>query len=156
MGDVAFTAGRSGACRARAGDAGQAGFTLFEVLLGLMLMALVAALVMPRPDRPLGPAALRTAAYQVSAVLRNARTAAIGAGRATSTVLDGRTGRIEGPGGRVDLPAGMTAALAEGGRPMIRFAPDGTSNGGDILLATEHARITVAVSAETGAVRLAP
>jgi general secretion pathway protein H len=133
-----------------------AGFTLFEVLLGLMLMALVAALVLPRPNRPVGPATLRATAYDVSAVLRNARTAALSAGRPTSTVVDGRVGRIEGAGGRVDLPAGITAGVPDARRETILFEPDGRSNGGAILLATTTARISVAVSAETGSIRLVP
>jgi general secretion pathway protein H len=135
---------------------GSPGFTLLEVLLGLALMALVAALVLPRPNRPVGPAALRTAAYEVSAALRNARTTAISDGRPATAVIDHRAGRVEGAGGRVDMPPGITVALLHGRQPGIRFAPDGSSTGGAVVLASATAQLTVAVNAETGAVQLAP
>lgn len=137
-------------------DVGAAGFTLIEVMLGLTLMALVATLVLPGLRRPAGPATLRATAYQVSALLRDARTAAINAGRPTSAVVDNAAGAIEAAGRRLALPSGIRIAAGVAGRPAIRFAPDGTATGGTVLLATATTRLAVSVEPDTGAIILAP
>ncbi|MCW6508828.1 prepilin-type N-terminal cleavage/methylation domain-containing protein [Lichenifustis flavocetrariae] len=138
-------------------DGKNAGFTLFEVLLGLLLMALIAALVLPGPQRPTGPAALRTAANEVSALLRNTRTAAIGSGRPTRASIEPASNRVQSPvlGTQVEVPAGVSVALLDRSNQIIDFAPNGTSSGGNILLQGPVSRVVIAINADTGAIRLA-
>ena len=146
------------AARSDNGPHGQeAGFTLFEVLLGLLLMALIAALVLPGPQRHTGPAALRAAANEVSALLRNTRSAAIGSGRLTRASIEPANNRVQSLvlGTQVDVPAGVSVALLDRSSQTISFAPNGTSSGGNVLLQGPISRLVIAINADTGAIRLA-
>lgn len=130
------------------------GFALVEVILALVLMAMIAAVVLPGLRPAQGAAALRTTAYQLTALLRDARTMAISMGRPTkATVSPTRVSLRGGP--VIDLPSGFAAVLSGHTAPAIAFAPDGTSSGGDIVLQGQMTRLVISVNADTGAIRLA-
>lgn len=139
--------------RAASGTRGSGtdGFALIEVTLALVLIALLAALALPGLVRSTGAGALRVTEMQVSALLRDARTAAITTGAATAAVVDrrGRTVRAAAIGAAVALPSGTAARLEPAA---IRFFADGRSSGGTLTLATATTRATIAVSPDTGAV----
>lgn len=97
------------------------GFTLIEMLVVLALIALVAALALPR----LGSPPSRTDQEQLRSalsLLADARSAAVASGRAQA--LD-------------PAALGLNAryAAATGASDRIRFYPDGSSSGGTLTLA---------------------
>lgn len=135
---------------------GRAGFTLVETIAALLVVSLLAGLALPFLRGGPGPAALRSSAYQVSALLRGDRNAAFALGRTSTTLVDSRAGIIRserggagfstGSGMRLDLIAPLSAG--------IRFYPDGRSSGGDLTLSTAGHRIALRVSRDTGAITL--
>ena len=66
----------------------QSGFTLFEVLIVLAIIALVtaAAILVPRPGS--ATAGVKSTAFSVAALLRHARSQAIVRGHTTSVLVD--------------------------------------------------------------------
>ena len=144
----------------------EAGFTLIEVLAVLAVLGLAVALVvMHGPQR--SPALdLRTAVQQVAGTLRLARSRAIASNRdvgvtfdtaARSVRLDGTGARTLPPGVGITVTALMTAPLGEtaGERPAaIRFAPDGSSTGGQVDLDGAGRRVRVGVEWLTGRVEV--
>lgn len=124
----------------------QAGFTLLEMLVVLLLLGLATALVAPRLS--LGGAALDADTRTLAAALSAARDQAV------------RTGRVVEV--RLDMPLPGTAGLrvvgdAEwmgDGVARIRFLPDGSASGADIRLSGRHGgERRVAVDWLTGRVR---
>ncbi len=134
----------------------RAGFTLVETIAALLLLGLLAGLALPFLRGGPGPAALRASAYQVSALLRGDRNAALVSGRPSATLVDFRAGIVRserggagfsaGPGMRLDLDAPLPDA--------IRFFPDGRSSGGSLILSAAGRRIDLRVSRDTGAIVL--
>ena len=94
-------------------EMGAAGFALVEVTLALMLIGLLAALALPGLVRATGPAALRVAAFQVSALLREDRNEALRSGRASAlnVASNGRRVRSQTSAGFVELPSGASATI---------------------------------------------
>ena len=138
-------------------DAGSAGFALVEVTLALMLVGLLAAIALPGLVRTTGPAALRVAAFQVSALLREDRNEALRGGRASSLVVEanGRRVRSETSSGFVELPSGAVATISGTDARSIRFFGNGRSTGGDLVIVSAASRFLVSVSADTGAIHVA-
>jgi len=156
-----MTSRSSGLTAARSGAA--AGFTLLEMIVVLVVLALVAGVVMSRgPVRSRG-LTVRAAVADVVATLRGARGRAIAASRPVLVVVNGAEGRMSVDGQPVlSVPPGMALAAASGlGTPPtsrltgIRFSPDGSSSGGRILLADGTRRVLVAVDWLTGRVSAA-
>ena len=135
---------------------GRAGFALIEVMLALMLIAVLASLALPGLVRATGPAALRIAAFQVSALLREDRNVAQSARRTTVTTIafGGKRVLSGASSATLDMPRGATAALFDARSPAIRFFADGRSSGGAIVIASDDARYVVAVNPDTGAIRV--
>jgi len=138
------------------------GFTLLEVLLVLVVMALGAALTLPALVRPSGTE-LRTATGSVVAGLRRAREAAVNGQRPATLTVDvaERSFAIDGGGERRRLPERISLSLftarseVQGeDRGRIRFFPDGSSTGGRITLSTGERRYHVDVDWLTGRVRV--
>ncbi|MGF1641919.1 MAG: GspH/FimT family pseudopilin [Rhodospirillales bacterium] len=136
------------------------GFTLFELLVVLALVALIAAGSLPLLARGTGPAALKGAAQDVAAALRRARSEAVV--RNTDVVLTVDVGersfRVGDAAARA-LPATLAVELytaqteriaADAGG--IRFFPDGSATGGEIVLADDRSKLNVQVDWLTGRV----
>lgn len=136
--------------------ADEAGFTLLELTLALLIMSLMATLALPFVRPSDGAAGLRAKAYEAAAVLRADRTAARRTGKTVVTGVEfpgpylrsGATGQV------VDLSRGL-AVRASGypGRGVV-FYPDGRSSGGSIALATRTVRLDVAVDDFTSGVTI--
>ena len=126
----------------RAGNAEAAGFTLVELLVVLTLVALLAAVALPRVGTLLTPSIERTT-RRVALAIRDQRTAAM---------LSGRMVTLTGAAVAPMLPAGTVVeetVPAEGG---IAFFPNGTSTGGRIVLAAGDGRRAIEVDWLTGRV----
>jgi general secretion pathway protein H len=132
--------------RARAGQPGQAGFTLIEMIVVIVVMALIAGLVVVR--KPWHSVGLDTEATvrTLTSTLRLARSRAIAQDRDV-IVVTGETGfTVDGASAAV-LPAGEALSAAQ-----VTFMPDGGSSGGSILLASGPRRIAISVNWLTGRV----
>jgi general secretion pathway protein H len=139
---------------------GSGGFTLLEMIIVLVVLALVAGIVVGRGPQRSRALDVRAAVADVVAALRGARGRAIAANRPVLVVVNGEQGSMSVDGlPAFRSPAGMALAAATGlgGVPGprltgIRFAPDGSSTGGRIVLADGARRVSVGVDWLTGRV----
>jgi general secretion pathway protein H len=124
------------------GRVGQAGFTLIEMIVVLVVLGLALGLVLARGPMHSPSLDARMAAREVGQALRLARSRAIAQDQSVSVWLDvvARVVRVDGSPPEV-LPGGIGVAVASpAGQAMagrlvsIRFAPDGSSSGGLIVL----------------------
>ena len=142
----------------RSETSGEAGFTLIEVLVVLVILGLTVALVLARgPARNAGLEA-RAAASEVAQTLRLGRSRAIANDRPTTITLDLSSHWLTLDGARraVLPPAlALAARMADGShprRPVFEFASDGSATGGTIFLGSADRRILVTVDWLTGRV----
>jgi general secretion pathway protein H len=142
-------------------SAGRAGFLLLEMLVALTVLVLIAAIVLPRVAASTGAGRLQASAMEVAALLESDRTAAMRTGAIVATGIDlgGRT-IVSGSGASrpVTLPEDVdlkVAYAAAEGTPRVRFFPNGSSSGADIVLTAASAAIDVRVDWFTGAVAIA-
>jgi general secretion pathway protein H len=145
---------------ARAGDAG---FTLVEMVAVLAIVAMLAALVLPGCPRGTTRPQLEAYALQIAALLKADRAAALRDRERVETVLSPATREVFSGAGRevVRLPADVAfdAIVAEtcAGRrngSAIDFLPSGMSCGGAIALARPGAAVRVRVNWLTGGVEV--
>ncbi len=137
--------------------------TLLEILIVLSIMAIVAGLVIPMFGSGVSSTALKSAARQVAAGLRLARSEAVATRRDTRLVLDleHRTFQVE-PDARIHaLPRELELKLFTAQSDLvydsvgaIRFFPDGGSNGGRVTLAAGQRKYDVDVDWLTGRVSI--
>ena len=108
------------------------GFALMELMLALALIALVAALALPRARPFDGGAALRSKAYETAALLRADRNAARRLNREVASTVDFGLRRIVSGATHdaVGLPEGVSMRLSAPDYAGFRFFPDGRSSGG--------------------------
>lgn len=120
----------------------EAGFTLLELLLALLIGGLAIVALQPLFARSGGDRALEAALREVAGELRLARLAAIRGNREEVVRVDlaERAIVVASGGARRPLPRGIeidtTVATtnAAGGSATFRFYPDGSSSGGSIRL----------------------
>jgi general secretion pathway protein H len=136
------------------------GFTLFEVMIVLVLMALIAAVSAPLLSKGLGRAEAKGSAQDVAAALRRARSEAVVRNAEVVLTVDvnQRSLRIDGVETR-SLPAKLQIELFTAQTEQIsddsgniRFFPDGSSTGGEIVLADGRSKFHVQVDWLTGRV----
>ena len=139
-----------------------AGFTLIELLAVLLILALVAAFVVPSLG---GGAAveIKSAARSLAAGLRQTRNRALNDNRSAILALDVAKREFRLPGerrahklpARVDIVlfTARSEQLSEKGGA-IRFFPDGSSTGGRITLSIDSLRYLVNVDWLTGRVKV--
>ncbi len=147
----------------RASRPGLAGMTLLELLIVLSIMAIVAAMVIPMFGSGVSSTALKSAARQVAAGLRLARSEAVATRHDTRVVLDleQRTFQVE-PDARIHaLPRELEMKLYTAQSDLvsdrvgaIRFFPDGGSNGGRITLGAGERKYDVDIDWLTGRVAI--
>lgn len=136
------------------------GFALYELILALAIMGLVAGVVLPRIARAPGPVDLRAKAQEMAAVLRSDRNAALSGGKEIVTQVDLANGIVlSGSGFRqVQLPAGVKIDLVQSSREIrpggggVRFLPSGRSSGGVLYVSRGDASYEIAVNWLTSAV----
>jgi len=117
----------------------QAGFTLLELLVVLVILALSATAVMSIGRSSLESARVRSFLVEAEAMFREARTTAIENHTQTAVMIDAKGRRLSlADGGRVlEMPRGLSldakvAVPKDGGLPVIRFFPSGASTGGQL------------------------
>jgi general secretion pathway protein H len=139
------------------------GVTLLELLVVLSLMAIVSALVVPLLGGGVSTTDMKTAARQVAAGLKLARSEALATRTEQTVVLDleQRTFRVARDPRVVSLPKGIQmkvvtaqSDIASEKTGAIRFFPDGGSNGGRVTLAAGERKFEIDVDWLTGRVAI--
>ena len=137
----------------------EGGFTLIEILVVLVVLALAGAVIVLRgPARPRG-VDLHATALGIAETLRLARAQAIAGNQPAQVVIDAETHRLHAASGAIRaLPADIALGFAglagavPSPRLVIRFAPDGSSSGGAIDLAAGGRVLRVRAAWLTGQV----
>lgn len=134
------------------------GFTLFEMLVVLMILSLVTALALPSLRRTPEHLRLEAAGRRLASALRFSRVAAIARNADVVLTVDAERRSFAFSGGstiqletEISVQMIFAAPLRRGrGAGAIRFFPDGTSSGGDIVLALNQRRVRISVNWLTG------
>ena len=138
------------------------GFSLLEILLVLVVLALAAALILPALIQPTGTQ-LRTAAGSFVAGLRQARNDAVSTHQEVlfTVHLDAREFTIGNGARRRRVPAQVALSVftarsevLDEHNAAIRFFADGSSTGGRVTLSAGDRRYHVDVDWMTGQVRV--
>ncbi len=140
----------------------RAGFTLFEVIIALLLIGLIAAVAAPVLVGGLGASDPRLVAGEMAETFRRVRGAAIADNAEHLIAFDPRSGRYSVAGGAPrslppDLEVTVEGAVSEDVEPgirRVRFFADGTSTGGEVVIADDRKAYRVAVDWLTGRVRI--
>ena len=141
----------------------RAGFTLLELLAILAIIALVAATVSLRTSRSFGVAHFRAVLTSTSAIMRQARSRAIGNAKSEAVVidLDGRHISLPSTGQAFDFPkeVDLLATVAESehypdGTVGIRFYGDGSSTGGTLAYVWRSQKYQIEINWLTGNVAI--
>lgn len=128
-------------------NATRGGYTLVELVVVLVILALAGALAVPAIASWRPPSDLDAAAARVVATLHLARERAVTGGHETELVIDATNRRVwlrpRDTSFVLYLPDGCR--LTGGGRSVIRFAPDGPSRGSipSIACGSRRARVLV-------------
>ena len=120
----------------------RAGFTLVELMVVMVIVALMLALIGTSISRSVSGAEMRTAARKVAASLRYTRTKAILTKSEQVFLLDAETGQYTAADRETaSLPEGLQVELNTARSELtsetaggIRFFPDGGSTGGNVRL----------------------
>ena len=140
-----------------------AGVSLLELMIVLMIMAIVAALVVPMLGGGVSNTELRSAARQLAAGLRLARSEAVSQRRETFLLLDvaGRRFKVDRDPQEHALPREAELKLYTAQKDLvdekigsIRFFPDGGSNGGRITVGSGERKYEVDVDWLTGRIAI--
>jgi len=143
--------------RARSRDAG---FTLIEMMVVLVVLGLALGLVLVRGPARSHTLDVRTAADEIAEALRVARSRAIVTNRPVLFLLDPAQHHFAIDGSPAQaLPASvsitMLSTFGTANSGAITFAEDGSSSGGRIDIAAGAVRLQIGVNWLTGRVKLA-
>ena len=122
------------------------GFTLIELVVVIMLLAVVTALAASAVSRGLPGQQLRRASREIAAELRYTRARAIATGRPQVFVFDTRTRAWRGPDRRHGQVPASVLVIATGARSeqegdgtaVVRFFPEGAATGGRFVLSAQR------------------
>ena len=142
----------------------ETGFTLVEMLVVLVILAVTATFAVPLLWGGSGSERLATASSELATALRVTRSAAITNNRQTTLTIDvdrrrfGSTAvpeRSFAPNieAKLTFASGIRSVTSEGG---FRFFPDGSSTGGDVTLSLRGKQAKLCVDWLTGTVRESP
>jgi general secretion pathway protein H len=140
-----------------------AGFSMIELLIVLVIIAIASALVIPMFGKGVSTTELKSAARQLASGLRLARSEALTQRRETFLVLDvaGRRFKVDQDPKEYSLPREIELKLFTAQKDLvdekvgsIRFFPDGGSNGGRITVASGERKFEVDVDWLTGRVAI--
>lgn len=135
------------------------GFTLLELLVVLLVVAVVAGVVVPSIGRGADAIRARADVARFAATLRRARQEAITAREPRAVVVDPAARRVSivaGPDGARaawPLPDELVVRSVPAASLEVRFEPHGVSSGGDFRITAHGRQFRVTVDALTGRVR---
>lgn len=135
------------------------GFTLLELLVTLVVLALAVSVVVPSVGRGMDAVRARSDVARFSALLRHARERAITTRRPHAVVLDQAGHRLLLVAGDDEvretrpLGADLTIEPIPPSPARVSFQPYGVSSGGSFRIATAGARYRVTVDPLTSRVR---
>jgi general secretion pathway protein H len=136
-------------------DSGRTGgFTLLEMLVVIIVLALMIGIVLAAKPAESPAASLESAVDRVAGTLRLARGEAIASDRQVLVKFDPVAQTVQvGTGPAARLAAGATMAAGPAYQPLrVIFAPDGTASGGPIVLAAGDLRREIDINWMTGEV----
>lgn len=139
-----------------------AGFTLVEVMVVMVIIALIMGLVATSMSRSISGAEARAASRDLVASLRYTRARAIIDKAEQVFLVDTETRSYQAPGRKkVNLPEGVDLTITTANSELvsdavsgIRFFPDGGSTGGHIELTVKGREYRVNVAWLTGETQL--
>lgn len=139
-------------------DVDRRGFTLLELLVTLLVLAVALGLAVPTIGRSLEGVRTRAEVARFAALLRHAREQAITTRRPHSLVVEPSAHRVMILGGDEvretrALPADLTVEAEPPPALTVRFEPQGVSTGGTFWLSAGAVRYRVTVDPLTGRVR---
>ncbi len=145
-------------------ERGENGFALIEIVVAMAIVALVVSLVLPRISREPGPGALEAKAYEIAALFRDDRNAAMmRRGEVVSRIELDRRIAVSGSRDRaIRVPDSVEIHLLQSEREAfpggggIRFYPDGRTSGGVVTLHRGKYGFQVSVNWLTANVEVAP
>jgi general secretion pathway protein H len=137
--------------------AGERGFTLLELLVVLLLLAVAAGLVAPAVGRSVDAVRLRAEIAGFAALIRHAREQAIASRRPHTVSIDEREHRLQVTAAEElrrsrALPASWSVESVPP-HLALRFEPHGTSTGGEYRIVDGRTAYRVTVDPLTGRVR---
>ena len=139
----------------------QRGFTLLELLVVMVILAMTYALVAPSVSSGVSGTELKASARQLAAGLRKARSDAVAHRHETVMTVDveGHQFQLSGDQRIYSLPKSVAvklftaqSELVNGSAGSIRFFPDGGSTGGRITLSAHDRNYDVDINWLTGQV----
>ncbi len=137
----------------------EAGFTLLELVVTLLILALAAALAVPAVGRGADALRARAEVARFAALLRHAREQAIATQTPHALAVDPVARRVTITAGAEEvretraLPADLTVQAEPPPALTVRFEPQGVSSGGRFRVTAGAARYRVTVDPLTGRVR---
>lgn len=139
-------------------DAPDAGFTLLEMLIVLVILAMLGVMATPALGPPSDGIRLQAAVSDLLGAFRRARSAAIARNGDTSVVIDVDKHTLESTAGhafRVSSDISLQLKVAEPerttpSRGAFRFFTDGSSTGGNVTLKLQGKKAHVCVDWLTG------
>jgi len=134
----------------------QRGFTLFEMLLVILLISLAVGVLGLGARQAVQAANERRVVGQMVDALRTTRAGAIVSGRAARTEFDLQRLTFQAPGRAPHAwPPSLQVTLhsAEQVASAVEFYPDGSSTGGNLLLANGSRRWRIDIGWLTGSVQ---
>jgi general secretion pathway protein H len=149
----------------RADLPGKDGFTLIEMVCVLAVVAMLAAILLPRASRETSQPRLEAYAIEAAAILKADRTAAMKTGRQIATSIEANLRSIRsgatGQALHVADDVVVTALLPErcSDRPAlsaVSFFPNGMSCGGSIVLSRGDHRYEIRINWLTGGIEIVP
>ncbi len=142
----------------------EAGFTLIEMLIVIVIIAISASIALPLLGRPSDTFRLQTTAGDFVAALRITREAAILRNAETALMIDVERRTLQSQvvpqrafapevTAKLEFAAPERTARSTGG---FRFFPDGSSTGGTVMLSLHDKQAKICVLWLTGEARLGP
>lgn len=149
-------------CSSHKARRGSLGFTLFELLVVLALIAFAASISVVIGSRSSERAAMKRDVSLFATTARRARAEALSNGAPLDLIIDaGARSYDAGIAGGGILASGRIAEfvtarelMSEPSRGVIRFYPDGSTSGGRVVIVGDNARNTIKIDWLTGAVSL--
>lgn len=141
------------------------GFTLIEMMVVLVIMALILVIVPPFLPNVMASTHVKSAARELAASLKHARTQAIDHQQETTLIVnvDERNYTLNKKTKTLTLPIDASLSLITAkseqlseNEGQVRFFPDGSSTGGQIKLAYKDQEYFIDVHWLTGRVKITP